>query len=295
MLCGPRHIGKSLFAREMAAMLMCVNTETRPCGSCAHCQHFSRNVHPDVYRVGPELGDDANVGSQSISIEDIRDCIDRLHMSALFRHRKILFIENAELLTVGASNALLKTLEEPHGDTLFVLVSNSEEALLPTIRSRCQLIRMYPLPIQLLYRELTRRHVPSELALTLARFSKGRFGLISRFVERQSEWSATARQLEQDAQTLFGPGADKHRWYEDTDSIPFASFVDFVHDLLLVNVGLPERAVLPHSTLKSFGDRETKKLVDLLETCVRAIKLRSQNVNQKLLLDLIHTRARTVV
>ncbi len=295
ILSGPKHIGKSTFARDMVAILMCTDAQTRPCGSCIHCQHISRNSHPDIYGVSAGRPEDSKARSQSISVEDIRDRIDQLQTSALFQHRKVFLIEDAESLTVGASNALLKTLEEPRGNTLFIFVSNSEEALLPTIRSRCQLMRMYPLSIQTIYRELTSRLVPVETAKTLARYSKGRFGLVSHFIESLSEWDQTARQMEQDIQTLFGLGTDKHRWYENSDSIPFVSFVDFVHDALLASVGLPERAVASSGRGTAFVRSDAQRLVSLLETCMDAIRLRSQNVNPKLLLDLIHTRSRFVV
>lgn len=295
ILSGPEHIGKSTFARDMIAMLMCTDGQTRPCGSCVHCQHISRNAHPDVYSVNNIDEDAPKHRPSSITVESVREYLDQLQTHALFRHQKVLWVEHAELLTIGASNALLKTLEEPRGNTIFVLVSNSEEALLPTIRSRCLTIRMYPLPIQTIYRELINRSIPTEIAMVMARFSKGRFGLVSRFVDQRPEWDATQRQIELDVQTLFSSGADKHRWYEDSDSIPFLSFIDFVHDALLVSVGLPERAVTTLRSRDAFAHCDAGNVTNLLETCMRAVKLRSQNANSKLLLDLIHARVRNVV
>jgi DNA polymerase-3 subunit delta' len=157
---GASGIGKSGFIEAFAQALLCENV--RPdgfaCGECASCGWFSQNSHPDYRRVRPEALEDeageeegeekkakaSKTPSKEIKIEQIRNLADFMNISTHRQGLRVVVLYPAEALNVPASNALLKTLEEPPPGTVFLLASNSLDRLLPTILSRC---RKFALPM----------------------------------------------------------------------------------------------------------------------------------------------------
>ena len=133
---GSAHVGKATFARLLAKTLLCESeretTRNVPCGRCRACIAFDHGVHPDFLPLS--AGEEA-----LISVEMVREWISSLITVPLLGSRKIGMIEEASWLSRGASNALLKTLEEPAKSVVLFLTSASP--LLPTIASRCQRIR----------------------------------------------------------------------------------------------------------------------------------------------------------
>jgi DNA polymerase-3 subunit delta' len=115
----------------LAKAIVCL--EQRGCGHCQACRKIDHQNHPDLHILEPE--------GSSIKIEQVRAFQRDLNLKPLEAPRKICIIEQAEAMTVGAANALLKTLEEPRGDSLLILLTDQPNRLLETIRSRCQ-----PLP-----------------------------------------------------------------------------------------------------------------------------------------------------
>jgi DNA polymerase III delta' subunit len=139
LFSGLKGLGKYDFARAFAEFVLCQNRHNdRSCGSCRSCVLLSNNTHPDLYLIEPE-GD-----SEVIKIEQIREVIEQLSQTSSQNGYKIIIISPAEKLNLAASNALLKTLEEPTANVLFILITNNHLQLLPTIRSRCQIITFYP-------------------------------------------------------------------------------------------------------------------------------------------------------
>lgn len=148
---GPDGVGKATFARTLARCLVCSthgDEEVEACGTCNNCRQMLAKSHPDVFIVG------CPPGKKSIPIATIVGSDERrgreglchdLALRPMSARRRIAVIDDAHLLNVESANALLKTLEEPPRDSLLILVANDFEALLPTIRSRCQPIRFGPL------------------------------------------------------------------------------------------------------------------------------------------------------
>lgn len=162
---GAQGIGKSFFAERFAQSVLCQRPlkNGHPCNEgdpCASCRWFLQYSHPDYRRVRPEWldedGADADVAegetaaesekvnkpakapSKEIKIDQIRDLAPLMNIATHRQGLRVIVLYPAEALNAAASNALLKTLEEPAPDTLFLLVSNSLDRLLPTILSRCR-------------------------------------------------------------------------------------------------------------------------------------------------------------
>ncbi|WP_409268264.1 DNA polymerase III subunit delta' [Massilia sp. BHUDP2] len=161
---GPAGVGKAGFMESFAQALLCENVrpDGHACGSCASCGWFLQNNHPDYRRVRPEALEDEPVAegdeaaepagkskssktpSKEIKIEQIRALADFMNISTHRQGLRVVVLYPAETLNMPASNALLKTLEEPPPGTVFLLSSNSLDRLLPTILSRC---RKFALPM----------------------------------------------------------------------------------------------------------------------------------------------------
>jgi DNA polymerase-3 subunit delta' len=135
---GPAGIGKSRVARLLAARAACAVTP--PCGECAACSQIAAHTHPDLEWV------DVPPGKKEIGVDQARRLKRFVQMRSISAARKMAIIDEADRLSIAAQNALLKTLEEPPGEALVVLVTATPGALLPTVRSRCRTILFAPLP-----------------------------------------------------------------------------------------------------------------------------------------------------
>lgn len=151
LFVGPTGIGKMMFARELAKALLCEHhreTELLACDACPACQQVAADSHPDLDIVSKP--DDKSVIPVDLLIGDAdhRRREGLCHNLALkpFRGgRRIAIIDDADCLNQEGANCLLKTLEEPPARSVIILISASEQKQLPTIRSRCQVVRFRPL------------------------------------------------------------------------------------------------------------------------------------------------------
>ena len=138
LIHGPEGIGKSQFAHEMIRAQVCTQptTEGLACGQCHGCRMLAAGAHTDVTMVRPEEG------KKNIRIEPIRQLTEFMSLSTSHAPRRIAMIWPADAMNLNAANALLKTLEEPPGPALMVLVTAHPARLPATIRSRCQMLRL---------------------------------------------------------------------------------------------------------------------------------------------------------
>ncbi|WP_263262881.1 DNA polymerase III subunit delta' [Pseudomonas entomophila] len=131
LLHGPQGIGKLALAQRLMAFLLCKAPAQGPCGQCKSCLLLAAGSHPDNFILQPEEADKA------ILVDQVRRLVDFVSQTAQLGGRKVVLIEPVESMNLNAANALLKSLEEPSGNTVLLLVSHQPSRLLPTIRSRC--------------------------------------------------------------------------------------------------------------------------------------------------------------
>lgn len=135
LLKGVSGVGKTCFAKALATRVLCnQNAGDYACGHCKSCELVEAGSHPDLLVVQPEAA------GKPIKIDQIRHVNEFARKTAQQGGRRVIVINPAEVMNVNAANALLKSLEEPGGDTLFILVSARSGDMLPTIRSRCQMV-----------------------------------------------------------------------------------------------------------------------------------------------------------
>lgn len=181
VLTGPEGIGKLQFARLLAKSLFCrerTPEQVDACGECRACRSFDVASWPDYYEIRcpegkTEIPIDLLIGSPEKRGREGM-CFE-LAMSPQASLRRIAVINDAQLLNDAGANAILKTLEEPPAEALMILICNNPDALLPTIRSRCQIIRFFPLPDQDIAELLVHQNLVEEKdeSMTIASMAEG--------------------------------------------------------------------------------------------------------------------------
>ncbi len=173
LFAGETGIGKKTTAMNFAKALNCTNTTYNDsrfdaCDQCDSCAKISAGIHPDVILLSPE--------ERQIRIEEIRTIDDALSFRPFEGRNKVVIVDDAETMNIAASNAFLKTLEEPPEESVIILVSSRPDLLLPTIRSRCSRIDFSPLSSGSCRRVLQGK-IPEESLDSAAGLSMGRPGL----------------------------------------------------------------------------------------------------------------------
>ncbi|PIR94699.1 hypothetical protein COT95_02770 [Candidatus Falkowbacteria bacterium CG10_big_fil_rev_8_21_14_0_10_37_6] len=179
---GARDLGKSTIAKYFANSLLCENFSKRqrdlPCMVCASCRQAQKNIHSDIIWLDKENG------KKNISVEQVRDFIRVMSMGTFFGKYKIGIVKSADDLSSEAANALLKTLEEPKGDKVIILLANFMENLPMTILSRAQVLNFLPVGAGDIYDYLLQEHQTGrDQAKTLSRFCLGRPALAVKFLQ----------------------------------------------------------------------------------------------------------------
>ena len=146
LLSGAAGLGKRGLAAALASAALCESrgADGFACGRCRACLLLAAGTHPDLMQLSFEMRDDGKTPRTEIVIEQIRKLTDQLSLSSQFGGMQIVIIDPADRMNPSAANALLKTLEEPSGSTLMILVCDQPSRLPATIRSRCQRIEMQP-------------------------------------------------------------------------------------------------------------------------------------------------------
>lgn len=149
LVTGPAGSGVAEFASAFAGWLLCGKPESQgACGRCQSCRLFAAGSHPDFRRLKPAEAEEhaqGGGGGHSIGVDEVRALADFLALTSQLGKRRVVLIAPAEAMNVPAANALLKMLEEPGPETVFLLASHIPRALLPTVVSRCQRVSL-PMP-----------------------------------------------------------------------------------------------------------------------------------------------------
>lgn len=298
LIAGPDQVGKLTLARVFAMALNCTAAE-RPCGECRACRLIAADRHPDVAVVQPEV---SGRGKLTHKIEAIRELQRALQLAAYEGRYKVALVRRFDAATAGAANAFLKTLEEPPARVVLVLTARDADAVPETIKSRCRVIPVRPLPVDVVRQALvTGRQVPYEQADRLAQLSGGRLGWAVRAAQEPALAAAHADALAMLRAALAGNRTARfklaERLADKPDELPdlLAIWSTWWRDLLLTLHGRGAAPLLVHRDEQPQFDRLaavwSAEAVHqaLRQTETAAVQL-GQNANTRLVLEVLFLR-----
>lgn len=283
LFVGPTGVGKRLFADEFAKALLCEQRtpdKLEACDRCPSCVQAEAGTHPDVFAVvrPPD--------KHEMPIELIKDLCTSFSLKSARGRGKVVIVDDADDLNEESANCFLKTLEEPPPGSVLLLIGTSPDRQLPTMVSRCQVVRFHPLPEPLVAELLKAQGVaPGEMLDRLVRLSDGSPGQAMALAE-PSLWEFRRKLLG----ALFAPNADRvalaQEWLNFVEEAGKESalqrqraglvvrlMVEFLRDALSVNVGGQPRLDDAEDVrlLQTLADRaDPEILIDLLERTLEA-------------------------
>ena len=283
IFAGPQGVGKRTCALMFAKALNCA--ETGPgdfCDTCIHCRKIDAGVHADVLLIG--LEEEAS----EIKIPQIRDVLQMLGLRPFEGTHKVFLIDPADAMNNAAANALLKALEEPPEDSTFILLSANPQALLVTVRSRCQSYPFGPLTL-----DDMRRFGGDELALRWSRGSIGYLKTLDIQALRKRRDAALAfletsvRATDEQFRDMIGESADIARSKSDFGA-NMSTIAILLEDLLYIREGVPERMVNIdlHPRLKTLAENMPADQLARIAEFLRTIEIHLNNYgNRQMLTD----------
>lgn len=301
---GEDGIGKRLAAVRFAQAINC-DTEVGPdgpdaCGACRSCRQIDALTHPDFLLILP----DQKQANPQIKIEQIRELDHQLIYRPLIGQRKVCLIDEADRMTLGAANALLKTLEEPPAHSLILLVTSRPFALPATIRSRCQSLRFSaPARTQVEAALIMKREIPPADARFLALVTEDRIGqalqadLGTTRAQQDEFCGLVSTKSLQSVTTLLAAAEALHKTERAPEALEWIG--RWLRDLLLVRVGAdPDNLVNIDqlSALNAAAERiQPDALMELLDEIAALERAATRNVNLQLALETILLRLRDAV
>jgi DNA polymerase-3 subunit delta' len=249
LFTGESGIGKRALAVEFGRLLNClspVKGQEGPdaCGECSHCERIKKGVHPDFRMVTPEDG--------MIRIEQVRDLIEFLSLKALEAQYKIIIIDEAERMNPAASNAFLKTLEEPPEGSLIILVTSLPDQLLDTVRSRCFQVRFTPLSRR--ETEMVLERIGIEGARKRERLAMLLQGCPGRVLEEEDQTGVT----EDEILTHLLPPVKPVRWKDRNEMEEWLrKFILMIRDVAVSGVGIEREEIFMNRKIGRLKDEKS--------------------------------------
>lgn len=171
LFCGTDGVGKSLVAEALAAAILChAPVHNQACGHCKACRALAAGTHPDFFQIQPESETKA---APAIRIEAVRKLQEEIARIPLLSERRVVIMQEADKMNEAAANCLLKTIEEPSGQIVFILLTSRPSALLDTIISRCMRVEFGILQPEELVAILHQQGIEEPLAGKLASIADG--------------------------------------------------------------------------------------------------------------------------
>jgi len=280
LFTGPSQIGKSKVAVEFVKLLNCERGEMEPCGFCQNCQSIERDIFPDLKVIKPK--------NEEIQISQVRELASYLSLRPYQGKIKSVIIDEAEKMNQEAQSDFLKMLEEPKGETLFILIANNSERLLPTIISRCERLRFYSVSQKEIEKYLQKQGVPSLKIKEICHFSFGKPGLAIELLRNPEKIEAWKRATEKII-SLINSSINARFQYakilsNDKQNLKeiLENWLRFFREVLIKKVNNEE---IENKVLKDYPLDKLVKNIKLIEEI--SFLLSTTNVNPSLALEVL--------
>ncbi len=295
LITGAEGVGRETLALAFVKALNCLNPPSPGnfCGQCQPCRQIEAQAYPDlaILRVAE--------GARELKIEQVRAMQQTLSLAPYQSKYRVVLIPDFQRATMGASNALLKSLEEPPARAILILTADARESLLETIASRCEVVRLRPMPIDELAKELQVLHrLSEEESRKLSQLAGGRVGIALSYLRDQElleKYHDTLEQLEE----ILGMNLRGRLKYveklqrvkgqtRESYSFLIATWLTFWRDVLicseatevpLVNLGMEPLA------RRIAADLSLQRVAGILKNHEEALTMLDQYVNPRLILE----------
>ena len=267
MLSGSAGVGKRTLSRMLSMALLCESAK-KPCGDCKACRRAENASHPNVILI------QAGPNEKSVKVEQVRGLLDKLASYPLERGNRVVLLQLVDIFTPQAQNSLLKALEEPDTGTFFILTTSTEKAVLPTVRSRCRIVRVPLWPDNLLADLLILQGISYQKARDVCAAAGGSPGRAWQ-VFNEPAYKAVRELAEQTVLSIHESGdlpAASLRLKDARDDA--GDLLDYLEDAAVLKI-----------RLNGSDKADTKSAGALLEAVLKARKMRMQNVSWQAVLD----------
>ena len=281
LFVGVANVGKETVALHFAKSINCLTPDEGACGICLSCRKADDGNHPDLQIVRPS--------GAWIKIDQIRELQKRIIYRPLEGVRKVYILTEAERMNLEAANCLLKTLEEPPAGSVLILLTTNLDALLPTIRSRCQIIPFHPLVVSELTGHLMEQfNIDESQALRVATTTGGAVGKALTLLQDGASFDEEIPEI-MIANNRLDAFRIAEKWTQQPESLDH--LVTWYRDLVLLHQGAPTD-LLTHVHHEEQLEQLTARYSRLqLQSAIKAIfetkAMLQRNVNATLALEVL--------
>jgi DNA polymerase III subunit delta' len=293
LFTGPHQVGRRTLALRLAQALNCLQPPApgEPCGVCRACMQIERMQHPDLSVIQAEQR------GGTLKVEQVREVQRSLSLAPYEAKYRVALLLHFEEANLSSANALLKTLEEPASKVILILTAESAEILLPTIVSRCELLRLRPLPVEQVNQGLQKRWgIPAEQSSLLAAIADGRPGYAVHLYQHPEILEQRRLWLDEHARLLSANRVERFRFAEagakDKEMCRAMLFVwlSFWRDVMILATGAAappanlDRSDQVVALARQVGYEGALKVTTALENTIQRL---DQNVNIRLALEVL--------
>jgi len=297
---GQKDLGKTRLARYFLQCIACEDfSGVHPCQTCRACTALGKGIYADFYLLDRQTDVKTGKIKKNISVEQVKKLQSDLSQRSFYSRYKLILIHNAHTLSDSAANALLKSLEEPHKKTVFILLCQNEGSLPATVLSRCQIVRFHPVPTKLISRFLQEAGRDRKVSDHISKLSGGRAELAIQYYENPQKYEEYKEKVENFLNFLEIPiykRIESFSFLKKTPSSEIAAeasgyvciWMSVLRDIMLVrqNSEYHTRNYFMLEKIKKVSHRFTnKKLTELLQSLRAMLGMIDQNINIKLLFE----------